>query len=143
MEATALDNMRFLLEAVRVFDITATPVAAGLFEACADGFRIYGTPEDNPGGLWDLLKGRPGYFNRGCFAKSCELVAEVYWEWEGGEWTGLVLFTRAQALWQAGLIEPYEIYNRPEDMEWAMRKIWWLWQASVVHGSLPPLVVQV
>jgi len=128
-----------LLEAARQFDIATNKAPAALFEAGTAGFQIWCTPEDNPGELWSKVE-----MIAGAFSKPCEYVASIHWEWSEGNdpvIIGLALSTEAYALRDARLVKAGEIHNRPEDIAWAKGKIEWLWQASTVGGTMPPVVV--
>ncbi|NKB72484.1 MAG: hypothetical protein GKR89_35860 [Candidatus Latescibacteria bacterium] len=132
-------RMAPLPEAAREFDIANNPHPAALFEAGSAGLQIWCTPTNNPGSPWDQVE-----MHAGAFAKPCEYVASVHWQWSEGDRPtviGLVLSTDGYELERAGFVPKGEIHNRPEDITWAKAKLAWLWQASRADTVMPPIVV--
>jgi hypothetical protein len=143
--------MKPLLDAARKWDIATNPDPQALFEAGSAGFQIWCTSEDNPGGVWDKVKGE---MVAGAFSKLCAYMGGCYWEWEGEEIIGLKLETDAYFLrdcWLNGKIK-YEgdrffdtlgIHNHAQEIEWCIGKIQWLWLEAYKNSSpLPGIIVE-
>lgn len=128
-----------LLEAIQEFDIITNPHPAALFEIGPDGFQIWCTPEDHPGGLWSKIK-----MDATGYSKPCEFVALVRWQWSEEEpptVVGILLKTVAYVLHEEKLVTLDTSYNRPSDVAWAQQKLAWLWQASTAPDPMPPIII--
>ncbi len=123
-------RLRPVLDKAREFDIATNRDLRALFEAGSAGFQIWCTPDDKPAG-WDGIK-----MIAGAFAQPCEYVASVTWGWEetlhGPVISHLLLSTSAYALRDRDNGRHTDYENRPEDIEWAKRKVAWLFQQAGV-----------
>lgn len=110
-------RMKPVLDAARRLDIATNPAPEAIFEAGNGGFQVWCTPDDHPQG-WDDVP-----MIAGAFSKPCSFLASVYWEWDGDKITHLVLSTNAYDLSDYLDDDRYQAHNRPEDIEWAKKKI--------------------
>ena len=138
-------RLKPVMEAARKLDIGTNPASDALFEAGSAGFQIWCTPAEHPEG-WDAVA--PTMFP-GAFSKACEYVASVNWHWDDETIVGLNLSTAAYALADR-LPDIYtscetrkavhgkpSIFNRPEDIAWAMKHIHRLFKLANV--LTPPI----
>ncbi len=110
-------RMKPILDAARELDIATNPAPKAIFEAGNGGFQIWCTPDDHPQG-WDDVP-----MIAGAFSKPCSYLAFVHWEWEEDTITHLALSTDAYELSDHLHDDRYQAHNRPEDIEWAKKKI--------------------
>jgi len=118
----------------RQYDFATNPAPEAIFEAGTGGFQIWCTPEDHPKG-WDGIT-----MNAGDFSKPCEFVGSVHWKWDDEKITGIVLETDSYAL--SGKLhdgDRHKCHNRKEDIEWAKKKIRWLFTKAEL--SMPTVYV--
>ncbi len=113
-----------VLAKARQLDIVTDLSPEALYESLTAGIYIWCTPEDHPLG-WDGIP-----LIAGAFAKPCGFVGTATWKWEGERIVAVSLGTDAYDLAD----------NRPEDLEWAERKIRWLFEQAGV--PCPPIVVE-
>jgi len=138
-------RLKPVMEAARRLDVGTNPAPDALFEAGSAGFQIWCTPAEHPEG-WEAVA--PTMFP-GAFSKACEYVAAVNWHWDDEAIVGLNLSTKAYALAER-LPEQYtssetrkavhakqSIFNRPEDIAWAMKHIHRLFKLANV--PTPPI----
>ena len=138
-------RMKPVMEAARRLDVGTTPAPDAIFEAGSAGFQIWCTPTEHPDG-WEAIA--PTMFP-GAFSKACEYVASVNWHWDDETIVGLNLSTAAYALADR-LPDIYtnsetrkavhgkpSIFNRPEDIAWAMKHIHRLFKLANV--PTPPI----
>jgi len=138
-------RLKPVMEAARRLDVGTNPAADALFEAGSAGFQIWCTPMEHPEG-WEAVA--PTMFP-GAFSKACEYVASVNWHWDDEAIDGLILSTAAYALADR-LPDQYtssetrkavhgkqSIFNRPEDIAWAMKHIHRLFKLANV--PTPPI----
>lgn len=135
-------RMAPILEKAHQLDIASNPAPEALFEALLAGFNLWCTPEDHPQG-WDGIP-----LIAGAFAKPCGFVGTVTWKWESERIVAISLETDAYDLADQRP-EKYGrtisnsracIYNRPDDLLWAERKIRRLFEQA--GFSCPPIVVE-
>ena len=138
-----------VVQTARFYDIATKSSPEAIFDPLTQGFNIWCTPEDNPGGDWLVIV---KYMNSGVFTKPCEFVAIVYAEWDDDVEivVALSMSTDAYAL-ADHLPRIYinssrprgnllSIHNRPDDVTWAKTKTTWLFQKAGI--SCPPIVVE-
>lgn len=124
-------RMKPVLEKAKEYSIADNPSPEALFEAGNSGFQIWCTPDDHPAG-WEEVK-----MIAGSFKKPCSFIASATWEWDDETITGILLSTDAFDLHDHCIKNkiPHRIdlwKNRPEDIEWAIKKIGWLFaQANI------------
>jgi len=131
-----------VLAHARKLDIGTNPEFDAIFEALPAGFNIWCTPEDHPQG-WDGIS-----LIAGAFAKPCGFVGTATWKWEGEQVVGISLGTDAYDLAdQRPKIfarklggDWISIHNRPEDIEWAVGKVRWLFELA--GAPCPPIAVE-
>jgi hypothetical protein len=131
-------KMKPVLDLARKLDIATNPHSAAIFEAGSGGFQVWCIPQDHPKG-WDGI-----VMNPGAFAKPCEYVGSVHWQWEEDTIVGLEIETFAYALADQKPDEfcnltdiPRDfqrrtIFNRDADIEWLKEKITWLFAEAGV-----------
>ncbi|RLD05412.1 MAG: hypothetical protein DRI56_09685 [Chloroflexota bacterium] len=111
-------RMKPVIDAARELDIATNPAPEALFEAGNSGFQIWCTPDDQPEG-WKNV-----HLIAGAFSKPCAYVASVTWGWEKDNITHLILSTDAYELSEyTNFNNRYQKHNRPEDINWAKKKI--------------------
>jgi hypothetical protein len=131
-------RMKPVLDLARQLDIATNPHPSAIFEAGSGGFQVWCTPQDRPQG-WNGITMTPG-----AFAKPCEFVGSVHWNWDDDEIIGLQVETTAYALAEQkpdeycnlkeipeGL-DRHTIFNRNADIEWLKEKVTWLFEAAGV-----------
>ena len=138
-------RLKPVMEAARRLDVGTNPAPDALFEAGSAGFQIWCTPTEHPEG-WDDVA--PTMFP-GAFSKACEYVASVNWHWYDETIVGLNLCTAAYALadrlpaqytnseTRKAIHGKQSIFNRPEDIAWAMKHIHRLFRLANV--PVPPI----
>ena len=138
-------RLKPVMEAARRLDVGTNPAQDALFEAGSAGFQIWCTPAEHPEG-WDEVA--PTMFP-GAFSKACEYVASVNWHWDDETIVGLNLSTAAYALadrmpdiytsseTRKAVHAKQSIFNRPEDIAWAMKHIHRLFKLANV--PTPPI----
>ena len=134
---------------VRSLDIGHNPAPEAIFDPLLQGFNIWCTPYDNPGGDWTKITET---MIPAAFTKPCEFVATVFAEWDDEvEYVvAMKLSTDAYALAdhlqkeytnskrpRGGL---HSIHNRPEDIAWAKTKTVWLFQQAGME--CPQIIVE-
>ena len=138
------------LAVVRALDIAHNPAPEAIFDLLSQGFNIWCTPQDNPGGDWTKVT---KHMIAAAYSKPYEYVACVYaaWDEDVENITHLSLSASAYAL-QGHLPSEYasnkhlsrngckSIYNRPEDVVWAKNKTAWLFERA--GFSSPPIIVE-
>lgn len=130
-------------------DIGRNPAPEAIFDPLIQGFNVWCTPDDHPGGDW---MGIAEHMIPAAFTKPCEFVATVFAEWDDEvEYVvAMKLSTDAYALADY-LPKEYtnslrtqgdlrSIHNRPEDIAWAKTKTTWLFQRAGVE--CPPIIVE-
>lgn len=139
-----------LLEVVRSLDIAYNPAPEAIFDPLIQGFNIWCTPIDNPGGDWSKITSQ---MIAAAYTKPCENVACAFakWDEEIGHITHFSLSTDAYAL-QDHLPNQYTAYksliakgyqsirNRPDDIAWAMKKIERVFKKTEI--ACPRIVVE-
>ena len=110
-------RMKPVPDAARELDIATNPAPEAIFEAGNSGFQIWCTPDDHPE-RWDDVP-----MVAGAFSKSCSYLASIHWGWEEEKITHLVLSTDAYELSDHLHDDRYQAHNRPEDIEWAKKKV--------------------
>ena len=132
---TEHERMRPVLEKARRLDIASHSAPNAVFDVLLAGFNIWCTPEDHPQG-WDGLE-----MIAAAFSKPCEYVGTATWGWEDKEITHVELETDAYALSDRDKGERHhrDYHNRPEDVEWCMQKILWLF--SLASVPCPPIKI--
>jgi hypothetical protein len=131
-----------VLAKTRQLDIATNPAPEALFEALSAGFNLWCTPEDHPHG-WEGIP-----LIAGAFAKPCGFVGTVTWGWKGEQIAFLSLDTDAYDLADqrperyGGTASNSRActHNRPADINWAERKIRWLFEKAGI--PCPPIVVE-
>ena len=138
-------RLKPVMEAARRLDVGTNPAPDAIFEAGSAGFQIWCTPAEHPEG-WEAVA--PSMFP-GAFSKACEFVASVHWHWDDETIVGLNLSTAAYALadrlpdqytnseTRKAIHGKQSIFNRPEDIAWAMKHIHRLFKLANV--STPPI----
>lgn len=136
-------RMKPVLDLAGRLDIASNPEPEAVYEAGNGGFQVWCTPEDHPAG-WEEIR-----MAAGAFAKACEYLGCVQWQWEGEEIVGLQIETTAYALaeQQPNLYTAQDdplsgdrrrsIHNRPEDIDWLQTKVARLFAQAGV--PLPPM----
>lgn len=131
-------RMKAVLDLARQFDIATNPHPSALFEEGNGGFQVWCTPQDHPRG-WNGIAMIPG-----AFAKPCEYVGSVFWNWDDDKIIGLQIGTTAYALAEQKPDEYYNlketlegfnrqtIFNRVADIAWLKEKVAWLFEAAGV-----------
>ena len=141
-------QLNHMLEVVRSFDIAHNPAPEAIFDPLIQGFNIWCTPDDNPGGDWQKVT---RHMIAAAYTKPCEYVACVFatWDEEAKTIPHFALSTDAYAL-QDHLPTEYTSYNRldkghksicnrPDDIAWAMKKIEWVFARAGI--ACPRIVV--
>lgn len=132
-------HIQQVIQTAHLYDIAVKSVPEAIFDPLAQGFNIWCTPDDNPGGDWlEIVK----HMNSGIFTKPCEFVATVYAEWDDDAENiiAMSLSTDAYAL-ADHLPRIYinssrprgsllSIHNHPDDIAWAKAKTNWLFQQA-------------
>ena len=138
-------RMKPVMEAARRLDVGTNPAPDAIFEAGSAGFQIWCTPTEHPDG-WEAIA--PTMFP-GAFSKACEYVASVNWHWDDEAIVGLNLSTAAYALadqlpqkytsseTRKAVHAKQSIFNRPEDIAWAMKHIQRLFKLA--NMPTPPI----
>lgn len=143
-------QLNHMLEVVRSLDIAYNPAPEAIFDPLLQGFNIWCTPDDNPGGDWQKVT---KYMIAAAYTKPCEYVACVFAQWdeEVKTITHFSLSTDAYAL-QDHLPTVYTSYNRlvekgyksignlPNDIAWAIEKARWV--CTKAGLSCPPIIVE-
>lgn len=140
-------QLKRVVEVANLLDIGSNPAPEAIFDPLLQGFNIWCTPNDNPGGDWMKVI---EYMIPAAFTKPCELVATVFAEWddEVEHIVAMKLSTDAYAL-ADHLQKEYtnskrprgglrSIHNRPEDIAWAKTKTVWLFQQA---GMVCPQII--
>lgn len=139
-----------MIEVVRSFDIVNNPAPEAIFDPLIQGFNIWCTPDDHPGGDWSKII---QHMIAAAYTKPCEYVACVFAKWndEVSDITHFSLSTDAYAL-QDHLPTEYTSYkrmiakgyksicNRPDDIAWAIEKARWVFTRARL--SCPPIIVE-
>lgn len=133
----------------RSFDIGHNPAPEAIFDPLLQGFNIWCTPSDNPGGDWLKIAKK---MIPASFTKPCEFVATVYAGWDDDvEYViAMKLSSDAYALGDH-LPKEYinsshsrgglrSIHNRSEDIAWAKAKTAWLFQRAGIE--CPRIIVE-
>ena len=138
-------RLKPVMEAARRLDVGTNPAPDAIFEAGSAGFQIWCTPAEHPEG-WDAVAAT---MFPGAFSKACEYVASVKWHWDDETIVGLNLSTAAYALadrmpdiytsseTRKAVHAKQSIFNRPEDIAWAMKHIHRLFKLANV--PTPPI----
>ena len=175
------ERIAALLERIKVNDVTFNPEPTGLFAPKLtpqgflkvffpaalgldralkeydlpvtdyEGFSVYCSQQDNPGGnLYQHLNAPNGFWARSSRGKSnltkpSSGLATFYWSSSDPdlELNEITLCTEAQALLSDNLIrhEGKEFQNRPEDVAWAQQKLNWLWRQTFPSLALPKVTL--
>jgi hypothetical protein len=127
-----------LVEAAIIYDIATNNDPRALFEAGPGGLQLWCTEADNPGGLWTRIE-----MKKGIYTKPCAFIGAVRWQGGAGrsEEVKLVMTTIAYALCEKELVAMESIHNRADDVDWARRKMEWLWKASGSAGPMLQILV--
>ena len=124
-----------MLEFVRGLDISTNPEPAAIFDPLIQGFNVWCIPSDHPGGDWKKIVDK---FDSGAYKKRCEYVGCAFYYNEGNGWIGVT--TDAYALGDhlpeyskyatPRLIKANKlsIHNRPDDIEWVIEKVKWVFE---------------
>jgi hypothetical protein len=131
-----------VLAKARQLDIATNPAPEALFEALLAGFNLWCTLEDHPQG-WAGIQ-----LIAGTFSKPCGFVGTVSWKWEDDRILAISLDTdaydlgdqRPQLFSRKAGKDSISIHNRPEDLEWAEKKVRWLFERA--GSPCPPIVVE-
>ena len=138
-------QLKRVVEVANLLNIGSNPAPEAIFDPLLQGFNIWCTPDDNPGGDWmRIIK----HMIPAAFTKPCEYVAAVFAEWDAEieNIVAMKLSTDAYAL-ADHLPKEYinslrprgdlrSIHNRPEDIAWAKAKTTWLFQKASVECPL-------
>jgi hypothetical protein len=145
-------RMKPVLDTARLFDIATNLDPQAIFDAGSGGFQIWCTPDNHPRG-WEGIQ-----LDAGAFSKPCGFVASARWDWgvdhKAEQITHLALSTSAYDLADQKPRQfsqyndtearrsrkPTPIQNRPADITWAKKKIYWLFTQAGV--PCPPIVVE-
>lgn len=126
--------MRQVLELIQEIGGEGNPIRRAIYQAGSVGFQIWATSFDHPRG-WE---GVPVSWY--AHPRSPAFVAAVWWSWEGDKPTYLCLQTDSRVVHRHAQDPDHRGYlNRLEDIEWAKRKIAWLY--SRVGGLVPAIEV--
>jgi hypothetical protein len=139
-----------LLEVVCSLDIALNPAPEAIFDPLIQGFNIWCTPNDNPGGDWSKIT---SHMIAAAYTKPCEYVACTFakWDEEVRHITHFSLSTDAYAL-QDRLPNEYTAYkrliakgyqsicNRGDDVAWAKKKIEWVFAKARL--DCPRIIVE-
>jgi len=143
-------QLNHMLDIVRALDIAHNPAPNAIFDLLSQGFNIWCTPQDNPGGDWTKVT---KHMLAAAYSKPCEYVACVYaaWDEDVENITHLSLSASAYAL-QDHLPSEYasnkhlsrngrkSIFNRSDDIAWAKNKTAWVFERA--GFSCPPIIVE-
>lgn len=148
---TTLNRLQLerVVQTTRFYDIAVKSAPEAIFDPLTQGFNIWCTPDDNPGGDWlEIVK----HMNSGIFTKPCEFVATVYADWDDDveNIVAMSLSTDAYAL-ADHLPRIYinssrprgsllSIHNRSDDITWAKVKTGWLFQQAGI--PCPSIIVE-
>lgn len=147
--APVCSQLNQLLKVIRSLDIAHNPAPEALFDPLSQGFNVWCSPEDNPGGDWNRVT---QHSIAAAFSKPCEYVACVFAEWDEDvkHIAHFSLSTDAYALvdhlpakYTSGTSARngrLSIHNRPDDIAWATKKIEWLFARAGL--SYPPVIVE-
>ena len=144
-------QLQHLLQIVRKYDLADNTDPAAIFDPLIQGFNIWCTPADNPGGDWFAVANQ---MTQGSWTKPCEFVATVFAVWDGEikNITHFSLSTSSYALVdhlpQKYISQRSEmrkdncklIFNLPTDIAWAKRKAKWIFQQASL--ATPSFVVE-
>jgi hypothetical protein len=113
-------KMRPVTELVLTLDVSENPSPDALYDPLLAGFNIWCTPNDHPEG--DEWKNKALY-TKGTYAQKCSFIGSVTWGWTGERITHIDLETMAYEIMDANPGMSYkDIKNRPNDVEWAIKK---------------------
>lgn len=128
-------------------DIGHSAAPKAIFDPLLQGFNIWCTPDDNPGGDWMRVT---EHMIPATFTRPCEFVATVYAEWDDDVENIIAMSLSTDAYTLAdhlpriyinssrprGNILP--IHNRSDDIVWAKAKTNWLFQQA---GIPCPIII--
>lgn len=137
MKLTHLE-IRKMVEFVQSLDIGTNPEPAAIFDPLIQGFNIWAIPSDHPKG-WDKVV---PFMDKGAYSKRCEYVGCAFYYPD----EGIKVSTDAYAF-QDHFPKEYggynkrnkSIHNRPEDIEWVIEKVEWVFKQ--INLPCPEIVV--
>jgi len=121
---------------VRSMDIGNNKDPQALFDPLQQGFNIWCTPTDHPGGDWQKVTGT---MIAAAFTKPCEFVGTAFWNIHKDV---IELTTDAYALrdhLRKEYMDPAAIHNRDEDTAWCIAKIQWVFEQAGI--PCPEIVI--